>query len=186
VTRLPLVSPETTEDPILASIFGEIHKRGLDVPNLYQTLANAPQMLKAWVGFTWPLRHQAATPRLLRELAIMRVSQIAQAPYPWSHHWPMAVEAGLSDGQLAHMDATERANWFDDVQRATLGYTDEVVAGDVGAGTMAEADRFFSPAEIVELTLATTFYLNLACFSKALQIPLEPEYEQYAERLPVV
>jgi 4-carboxymuconolactone decarboxylase len=181
--RLALVS-EMADDPTLRKIFDSIHARQIDVPNLYLTLANSPRLLQAWTGLTNPLRHDAVSPRALRELVIMRVAQLKRAPYPWAHHWPMAVEAGITEEQLEGIGAWPDST-FDETQRAVLAYTDAVVSDTgVDAECFAGMSRRFNAEEVVELTLAATFYLNLAHLSRALDIPLEPEYERYARRLP--
>lgn len=38
--------------------------------NLYRALANAPDVLDAWLRFAWSLRDDCTTPRALRELMI--------------------------------------------------------------------------------------------------------------------
>jgi alkylhydroperoxidase family enzyme len=184
VARLPVVE-DPSIDPILEGLFKRMHDQGLNVPNLYMTIGNAPRMLQAWMDFTWPLRHEGVSPRSLREVVIMRVAQSKQATYVWSHHWDMAVAAGISPEQLESLGDWRSAGLFDDKQAAVLAYADEVIGGGgVTDPAFAEMRRLFSNAEIVELTLAATFYLNLAHFAKALQIELEPKYEKYAQRLP--
>jgi alkylhydroperoxidase family enzyme len=182
--RLPLVST-TSEDVVLKSIFERINSRDIDVPNLYLTIANAPIMLQAWIGLTWPLRHEGTSPRSLRELVIMRVAQVEQATYEWAHHWEMAIASGISAEQLESIAHWETSGLFDDRQSAVLAYTDEVI-GDSGVKdeTFAKLRELFSDGEIVELTLAATFYLNLAHFARALRIETEPKYADFARRLP--
>jgi alkylhydroperoxidase family enzyme len=184
VARLPVVE-DPSADAILEALFTRMHEQGLNVPNLYRTIGNAPRMLKAWMDFTWPLRHEGVSPRSLRELVIMRVAQDKQAAYVWSHHWDMAVAAGITSKQLESLGDWGSAGLFDERQAAVLAYTDDVIGGrGVSDPAFADMRRLFSNAEIVELTLAATFYLNLAHFARALQIELEPKYEKYAQRLP--
>jgi alkylhydroperoxidase family enzyme len=184
MSRLPLVR-ESTTDSIASGVFAEMRERHVQVPNLYLTLGNNPRMLRAWVDLTWPLRHEGVSPRALRELAIMRVAQSKRAPYPWAHHWPMAIANGITEDQLEGIADCEAAGLFDDSQRALLRYA-EALAGDgqIQSELWTQMSGRFTPAELVELTLTTTFYINLALLANALQIPLELEYEQYAQRLP--
>jgi alkylhydroperoxidase family enzyme len=115
----------------------------------------------------------------------MRLAQDRQAAYVWSHHWDMAVTAGITSVQLESLGHWSSAGLFDERQAAVLAYTDDVIGGrGVSDAAFDDMRRLFSNAEIVELTLAATFYLNLAHFARALQIELEPKYEEYAQRLP--
>ncbi len=184
MARLPLVS-KNSEDPVLKAIFERINARDIDVPNLYLTIANAPLMLQAWIGLTWPLRHEGVSPRSLRELVIMRVAQAEKATYVWAHHWDMAISAGISAEQLESLADWRAAGLFDETQAATLAYAEEVI-GNAGVkdATFTNIRNLFSEAEIVELTLAATFYLNLAHFARALWIEPEPKYADHARRLP--
>ena len=184
MARLPVV-PESTDDEVVKGVIDRIHARNVAVPNLYLTIANAPRMLQAWIDLTWPLRNEGASPRSLRELVIMCVAQAKQAPYVWAHHWDMAIAAGITAEQLDSLGNWRSAALFDQAQAAVLAYAEEVV-GDSGVsdGTFDEIRKLFSPGEIVELTLAATFYMNLAHLARALQIDLEPKYAEHARRLP--
>jgi alkylhydroperoxidase family enzyme len=182
--RLPLV-PKSSDDPVLKAIFERTNARNVDVPNLYLTIANAPLMLQGWIGLTWPLRNEGISPRSLRELVIMRVAQVENATYVWAHHWDMAVAAGITVEQLESLGKWRAGGRFDETQAATLAYTDEVIGkAGVKDETFAKIRGLFSDSEIVELTLAATFYLNLTHFARALRIEPEPKYADYARRLP--
>lgn len=183
MSRLPLAKP--SDDALLAELASRISERGLEVPNLYLTIGNAPTMLQGWMGFTWPLRHDATTPRELRELVVMRVAQITHCAYVWAHHWPMATANGITRAQLRALSDWRTSGLFSDAQRIVLAYADEVTHGDgVQEATFSELKQTYGPAEIIELTLAATFYLNLARFATALDIDIEPAYEEFASFLP--
>jgi alkylhydroperoxidase family enzyme len=184
VSRLALV-PQSTSDPIVSEVVAMMRDRGVDVPNLYMTLAHAPRILRAWIGLTWPLRNEGVSPRGLRELAIMNVAYHKRCVYEWAHHWPMAIAHGITEEQLERIVVGNRDGGFDDTQGAVLQFTDDLarerpVSGDV----WDQMSCRFSPAELIELTLTATFYINLALLAKTLEIPLEANYERYARRFP--
>jgi 4-carboxymuconolactone decarboxylase len=182
MSRLPLASADG--DPILEELVSKIQARGIDVPNLYLTIGNAPMMLQAWMGFTWPLRHDATSPRGLRELVIMRVAQSTRCAYMWAHHWLMAVDGGLSSAQLELLADWRNSDVFSDLQKSVLRYTDEVIGGHgVEEATFRALQEAFSAREIIELTLAATFYLNLSRFALALDIDIEPKFVEYSRLL---
>lgn len=170
--RIPPV-PDDADDPVLAEVFDVFRRDGRSVPVLYRTLGNAPEMLKAWTRFAWPLRHKATTPRGLRELVIMRVAQLTDAEYEWQAHWDMAVEEGVSPERLAELHRWQETDAFTDDERLALRFTDEVVDDlEASDATFAELEARFSPAEIVELTLTASFY---ACVSRVLRtLGMEP------------
>jgi alkylhydroperoxidase family enzyme len=163
--RLPPVPADST-DPGLAPVFDVFRDAGRDVPLLYRTLGNAPAMLRAWTGMAWPLRHDATSPRGLRELLIMRVAQLTVASFEWLSHWDMAVKHGVTVDQLEHLGRWQDSDLFSPDERAALALADELTTGlAVADGTWAALADRFPPGELVELVLTVSFY---ACVSRAL------------------
>ncbi|MEA2683710.1 MAG: hypothetical protein QOK05_2038 [Chloroflexota bacterium] len=160
-----------------------MEERGLQVPNLYRTIAHSPTMLKAWMGFTWPLRYDAVSPRRIRELVIMRVAQLTGAIYEWSHHWPMALANGISEDQLNNLSTWTSATTFDAEERAALRYADAITEMRVTDEVFGDVRAVFSPEMIIEITLTASFYTNLARVTQALGIDLEPGFEAYADKI---
>jgi AhpD family alkylhydroperoxidase len=173
--RLPLVSADS-DDPALAPIFDRFRQAGRDVPTLYRTLGNAPAMLDAWVGLAWPLRHDATTPRALRELIIMRVAQLTGASYEWVAHYPMAVQCGIAAEQLADLRRWRESERFTDDQREVLALTDELTDDiDVCDETWAPLAARYEPGELVELVLTVAYYACVSRTLRALRLPVDPD-----------
>jgi alkylhydroperoxidase family enzyme len=163
--RLPPVPADST-DPDLAPVFDVFRDAGRDVPLLYRTLGNSPAMLRAWTGMAWPLRHDATSPRGLRELLIMRVAQLTVASFEWVSHWDMAVKYGITVEQLEQLNRWQDSDLFDADERVALALADELTSGlEVADGTWAALAERFPPGELVELVLTVSFY---ACVSRAL------------------
>jgi alkylhydroperoxidase family enzyme len=166
MARLPLVATNTA-DPALRGVFSYFTDRGLDPPDLYRTLGNAPRLLKAWTDFAWPLRNEASMPRGLRELAIMRVAQLTGASFEWQAHAPMAVQHGISQEVLDQLDHWVDIDELGDAEREVLQFTDELTQDlEVDDDTFAALMSRWSSAEIVELTLTVAFY---SCVSRVLR-----------------
>jgi len=62
-------------DEITAAVFETFRQEGRDPIALYRVLAHSPPMLRAYAGLARGLRYDAATPRALRELMILRTAQ---------------------------------------------------------------------------------------------------------------
>lgn len=181
MSRLALTGPDPA-DPELRRIFDAVRANGVEPPNLYQTLGNAPKMLKAWIDMAWPLRLDAKTPRRIRELMIMRGAQITGAAYEWAHHWPMALACGVTEEELRSLSRWRTGPHFDERERAALAFADEVMShGDASDAAFDALRRHFTSEEIVELTLTATFYVNVARVLRVLRIEVEPGYRRYLE-----
>lgn len=183
--RIPLVSenPDEShpEESTLNAIFRLVREEGMQpIPNLYRALANAPAMLKAWINFAWPLRKEATTPRALRELVIMHVAQLLHVEYEWAHHCPTALASGVTIGQLRVLHNWRESNLFSDPQRTTLEYAEAVVSGTPPSPELQRSLRTtFSHGQVVEVALTAAFYVAVSRLIQALNIPIEPEFEQY-------
>jgi len=173
MSRVPLLS-DAEIAPNVAEIFERMRKAGGQPPNLYRALANAPAMLDAWIGLAWPLRHDAKTSRALRELVIMRVAGLTDAHYEEHHHRRMALEAGVSEAQLADLARWRDSKRFNEAERAVLAMADAVTRGGKLPDVVhADLQRHFKPGEIVELVLTAAFYNCVSRTLLALEVPLE-------------
>jgi alkylhydroperoxidase family enzyme len=185
VSRLPRV-PDPPPDPMLRELFEETRRKGGDVINLHLTIGHAPAIAKARRAMANALRFEAAMPRSLRELAIVRTGQIVGGDYELNQHLPMARASGLSPAQVDAIGAWRDSSLFDARQRALLGYVEQMAgrAGEVDDATFAELQRHFTPQEIVELTVVVANYYGTGLITKALRIAIEDDGRQTATGLP--
>jgi len=168
--------PLEPADPTVAAMFDEVRARGWEIPNLYRVLAHSPEMLRAWLDLAWPLRLQARTDRRIRELLILRGSQVSRTRYEWVHHVPMALAAGVTQDQVDALgDGWEASARFDEREKAVLRLADEVTRGPgASAGCIASLrEQGFSAAEVMELTLTASFYVCVSRVLHSMDIPLE-------------
>lgn len=184
MARIEMTS-ETPEDAALAGIFDGVRARGVSLPNLYRVLGASPDMLKAWVDFAWALRLDAKTPRGLRELMIMRGAQLSGVAYEWAHHWPMAIEAGVSAEKLRALAGWRESRLFSEQERAVLQMTDEISEGPGASdAAVARLNELFAPSDVVELTLTASFYVCVSRLLTSLDVDIEPDYSHHAATLP--
>jgi alkylhydroperoxidase family enzyme len=181
VSRLPPL-PEPL-DPVIEEIFADTTSRGGHVLNLHMTKAHAPKLARASRPTTRALRSECVSPRLLREIAIMRISIIVGCAYELHHHYPLLLQAGASEAQFqALVDWRSQSQLFDDRQRALLAYVDRLGLhkGDVDDETFAAMEKHFTPQEIVELTLCATTYYSSGLFMKAMKIQMDEPHKKAA------
>lgn len=182
VSRLPPL-PEPL-DPIVMENFEETTSRGGSILNLHLTKAHAPKLQAAGRHITRALRSECDSPRVLREIAILRASILVGCAYEAHHHSALALAAGLSQEQVDAVKSEWRpkAKLFDDRQQALLAYVDQLGLnkGDVDDATFAGMEKHFSPQEIVELTMCATSYYGGGIFMKAMRIQLDDPHKKAA------
>jgi alkylhydroperoxidase family enzyme len=172
ISRLPPL-PQPL-DPMLQEMFAKRRAQGGDIINLQIATGHAPQFARAASAMAFTIRFDAQTPRRLRELIIMRTAQIVGSTYEINQHVPLMKMCGYSEAQIAALPQWQVSNLFDDKERATLAYVEQMAhGGDVDDPTFAGLQKFFAPREIVEITYTIGSYYANGLLTKALRIEVE-------------
>jgi alkylhydroperoxidase family enzyme len=180
MARVTLV-PSDTKDPIVGPIFDAIKARGGQPLNMHRTVANSPRIFKSYVDMAIALRAAVTTPRVDRELIILRTAQLVGGEYEFTQHKPMAVSCGMSTAQLDAISQWRSSEAFSARQKAILAYADGMAsARGVDDAVFAEIKKYFNDQEIVELTVTSAFYGAVAQITRALNVKLEPNAGQTA------
>ena len=178
MARLPLLGLEPA-DEITAAVFETFRQEGRDPIALYRVLAHSPPMLRAYAGLARGLRYDAATPRALRELMILRTAQLTGSDYEWAHHRAMAKANGVPDEQVHALAAWRSSTLFDGCERAALRCVEEIHDVALSDEAFAELERELGPAATIELVLLAAFYEAVARLIQALGLEVEPAYQAY-------
>ena len=156
----------------------EVFQRSLDdtgrVLNLFKALAHSQKIVRDWNRFGTTLLYKGKLAADLRELAIIRVGELANSAYELAAHRAIGRNVGLSAEQVAAAADWQDSDVFDEREKAVLQYTDEV-ALDVAASAAAyeRVAAFLSPEEVVELTVNIGFYGMVVRVLESLQVDLE-------------
>jgi 4-carboxymuconolactone decarboxylase len=174
ISRLPPL-PQPL-DPILQEMFDKRRAQGGAIINLQITTGHAPKFARAASAMAFTIRFDAKIPRRLLELAIMRTAEIVGSTYEINQHIPLAKMCGYGDAQIAALPTWRASTLFDDKERATLAYVEEMAhGGDVDDATFAALQKFFTPQEIVEITYTVGNYYANGLLTKALRIEVETD-----------
>ncbi|MBF6560601.1 MAG: carboxymuconolactone decarboxylase family protein [Candidatus Binataceae bacterium] len=136
-----------------------VKERGVEPGHIHRTVANAPNLLRRFLGLANELRNGTALDPKLRELALMTVGRIANAEYEFVHHWNIALKVGVKHEQLERLAAFENAPVFSDQERAVMRYAAEVTTNiKVGDATFDALRGFLDNRKITELAMNVAFY----------------------------
>ncbi len=172
ISRLPPL-PQPL-DPILQEMFDKRRAHGGAIINLQLATGHAPKFTRAASAMAFTIRFDAKTPRRVLELIIMRTAQIVGSTYEINQHIPLMKMCGYSDAQIAALPAWQASSLFDDQERATLRYVEQMAhGGDVDDPTFAGLQKFFTTQEIVEITYTVGSYYANGLLTKALRIQVE-------------
>jgi alkylhydroperoxidase family enzyme len=143
------------------------------VSNLMQTLALAPGGLAAFAALSGYTRFGSALSELQRQLAI--IIAVRDVHYGWVHHEPQARAAGVTVAQLQLIRDGRVPRDLGPVEHALCDYAFEITAGRRMPPRVAEAmHENFTPRQIVDIALLTSFSMAVAALALGLEVPVEP------------
>ncbi len=159
-------------------IFERQERNGGEVLNLHRAIANAPGTLRNFMRLGNSLLVHGTLPPRLRELAILRVARLTGARYEWAHHVPIARRAGVTQAEVDAL-AGGKGPEFGAAERAVLRYVDEVVSRvRVPEDVFAALRDSLTEGQVVELTLVAGYWGMVARVLEALQVDVEPSFQQ--------
>jgi 4-carboxymuconolactone decarboxylase len=161
VALVPYID-ESTAEPAAAEALDRVLQRRGFISMVNQVLANSPSALNAFDGFSRHINSDSPLDKPLRELLILRMTQLVGNAYEWRRHIPIALDAGVPQSYIEGLSYWRDLE-LDDRQRAALALAEEVVAGwKITGETKTAITDAFAPTEVVELVLTTGWHLLVA------------------------
>ncbi len=149
---------------------------GGPVGNIFRALANAPNLLRRFLGLGNELRNGTQLDPKLRELALMTVGRLTNAEYEFVHHWNISLKVGVKREQLERLADFATAAVFDDHERAVMRYASEATTNIKVTDATFEALRgFLDNRRITELVMNVAFYNAVVRVLVPLGVELEPD-----------
>lgn len=158
MSRLTSIQPENATDKT-ADLFGAIKKAMGKVPNAYQTIGIAPEMLAQALQHNAALAKGSLNKKELEAINLL-VSEISGCDYCLAAHTLMAKKAGFSSEQI---HALRRGEYAEEAQLdALVKFAQTLVTT---TGTLPEADvaalrnAGFSDQQVIEIISAISAIL---------------------------
>ncbi len=146
--------------------------------NIFRMMAHSPSYLEQYCRLGGAIRHKGELDPIVRELAITRTGILCEAPYEIVAHKRIGKNVGVTDEQNAALDNWQSATCFNEVQRAALAFTDEIVGLKRPTDATFNAIRSkLTPAALIELQLSVGFYIMTSKFLETFEIDMQPVTE---------
>src|ERR1700744_1647452 len=146
--------------------------------NIFRIMAVSPSYLPQYCRLGAAIRNRGELDPVVRELAITRTGILCEAPYEIVAHKRIGKNVGVTDEQNAALENWQQATCFNEVQRAALAFTDEIVKlkkpTDATFKTIAAR---LTPAALIELQLSVGFYIMTSKFLETFEIDMQPVTE---------
>ncbi len=158
-----------------------------NVPNMFRVMAHRPEIFSTMQAHFGAVLNTGTVPTKLKELIIVRTSQVNETPYCLASHTILARNLGWNDDQLAHLAEWRQRDDFTPAEKAALKLAETVTrdANSVSEEQFAELRGFYSEGEIVELLCAIGLFNYFNRFNNALRMePTRPGEGGPAEERP--
>jgi uncharacterized peroxidase-related enzyme len=168
--------------PASVAIYDRTLRDRGNVPNMFRTLAHRPEIFETIIAHMDAVLNTGTLPKALKELVIVRTSQVNRTPYCLASHTAICKRLGWSDAQLEALRNASSAD-FTDAEKAAI-HLAEVMTLDAHTYTDADFARlrsFYSEGEVVELMAAIGLFNYFNRFNDLLQ--MEPTKPASADEL---
>jgi alkylhydroperoxidase family enzyme len=146
--------------------------------NIFRMMAHSPSYLEQYCRLGGAIRHKGELDPIVRELAITRTGILCEAPYEIVAHKRIGKNVGVTDEQNAALENWQAATCFNEMQRAALAFTDEIVRLKRPTDTTFDAIRSkLTPGALIELQLSVGFYIMTSKFLETFEIDMQPVTE---------
>ncbi len=175
--------------PEIAALFDKVFAHRGNVPNMFRVMAHRPEIFSTMQAHFAAVLSTGTVPTKLKELIIVRTSQVNETPYCLASHTILARNLGWTDDQLAHLADWARSDDFTRAEKAALRLAETVTrnANAVTDEQFAELRCFYSEGEIVELLCAIGLFNYFNRFNNALRMePTKPGEGGPAQPAPAV
>jgi alkylhydroperoxidase family enzyme len=141
-------------------------------------MAHSPSYFEQYCRLGGAIRHKGELDPVVRELAITRTGILCEAAYEIAAHKRIGKNVGVTDEQHEALEDWKPATCFNEVQRAALAFTDEIITlrRPTDATFKAIATKL-TPAALIELQLAVGFYIMTSLFLETFDIDMQPVSE---------
>jgi len=95
--------------------------------NIFRMMAHSPSYFEQYCRLGGAIRHRGELDPVVRELAITRTGILCESPYEIVAHKRIGKNIGVTDEQNDALENWEAATCFNEVQRAALAFTDEII-----------------------------------------------------------
>ena len=155
---------------------GEIYDRYMrergNVPNMFRTVAHRPEIFATMIAHFEAILNTGTLPKRLKELVIVRTSQLNACEYCLASHTAISLKLGWSSEQLEHLPDFENRDDFSAAEKAALHLAEKMTT-DANRYTDAEFTHlrtFYEEGEVVELMAAIGLFNYFNRFNNLLQM----------------
>ncbi len=142
--------------PSIVAIYDKTLRERGNVPYFFRTLAHRPEILQTAIAHLDAVMSTGTLSRALKELVIVRTSQLNCTEYCLASHTALARKLGWTDEQIAALSGAQTSTLFTEREKVAIHLAETMArnAHDYSDEAFARLREFFSEGEVVELVCA--------------------------------
>ncbi len=144
--------------------------------NLLGTFARYPALVRAFHVFNGHALFATTLSVRQRELLVLRVAAVREAPYEWRQHVVQGRDAGMTDGEIARVAEGPDAPGWAPLERAMIRAVDELVAdAEISDATWGELASELDEHQLLDLIFTVGAYEVLAMAIRSCGVEVDGE-----------
>lgn len=147
-----------------AEIYDRYIKQRGNVPNMFRTVAHRPEIFQTMIAHFEAILNTGTLPIKLKELVIVRTSQLNHCDYCLTAHMRIAKRLGWSEDQLLHLEDYALRDDFTLIERTGLRLAELMTRNErpLTDEEWQEIRDVYSEGEVIELmaTIGLFNYFN--------------------------
>jgi alkylhydroperoxidase family enzyme len=145
-----------------------------DIPELVFTLLRHPELDQRIADLSIQLLGHGSLSARDRELVVLRVAWLWQAPYEWGEHVTLAKAAGITSQEIERITEGSAAAGWNEHEAALLRAAEELKADAmISDATWATLSLRLDDKQLFELPVLVGQFTNVAFFQNGLRLRLE-------------
>ena len=159
MTRISRLGRREVSDAV-----GEIYDRFVrqrgNVPNMFRTVAHRPEILQTMIAHMEAVLNTGTLPTSLKELVIVRTSQMNNCEYCLASHSLLAKKLGYSEAQIAALPHFDSSDEFIPREKSALRLAERLTRNErpLADAELRDLKAHFTEGEIIELMAASGLF----------------------------
>ena len=148
-----------------------------NVPNMFRTMAHRPEILETMIAHFEAVLTTGTLPVKLKELVIVRTSQLNECTYCLGSHTQIAMKLGWSKDQIDNLAGYAERSDFTPAEKTAIRLAEKMTLNSthISDEEFADLREFYDEGEVVELMAAIGLFNYFNRFNNVLQLePTKP------------
>jgi alkylhydroperoxidase family enzyme len=144
-----------------------------DLPEILRTMLRHPDLFARHADIGIQLLGQGALSKRDRELAILRIGWLCQAPYEWGEHVLVAKQLGITSEEIERITRGSDAPGWSEHEQAIVRAVEELHADAmISDVTWATLTKGLDERQLIELPIVIGQYQAVAYYQNSLRLRL--------------